>query len=145
MVSKTAEDSLRCVRMAPEMLQGAPRLPQDGSKMAYLIAARGGLQYRKSFEHLKKTNDCYFFVFSLSMAIRGLKMTPRGPKRASRAPHTSLDSSTRLGVVSGWACGDLRSVKNGGLSGLLGPSLSSPRCFFQMLVRPRFPTEFSQG
>eukprot|EP00959_Pyramimonas_sp_CCMP1952_P145930 3055409-Pyramimonas_sp.AAC.1 len=78
---------------------------------------------------------------------RGSKMPQRGPSQGARhcyaaccytaRCYTSLTRATRLGIFSGWAGGDTRSVKNPtsplGVGGL-------ERFLFQLPNQPPLPT-----
>ena len=81
MTSKMAQDSPRCLKMASKMLQEAPRPLQDGSKWPRSLPKEAPKR-PISFNNQKKPNVFCLLAFSLSMAFRGLKMSPRGHQRA---------------------------------------------------------------
>eukprot|EP00959_Pyramimonas_sp_CCMP1952_P283269 5921440-Pyramimonas_sp.AAC.1 len=63
-----AQDSLRCRKMAPNMLQDALKTLQDSSKRP-IISPMRPLKKPTFFKNPRKTNDFRFLVFSLPMAI----------------------------------------------------------------------------
>eukprot|EP00959_Pyramimonas_sp_CCMP1952_P276060 5770471-Pyramimonas_sp.AAC.1 len=67
--------------MAPTVLQEAPMTLQDGSKWPKSSPRTP----RRGKHPSKRINVLGVRASSLPMAIRGFKMTPRWPKRASRA------------------------------------------------------------
>ena len=83
MTSKTAQDSLRCLKMVPKMLQDATRPPQDGSKRPN-SPSKEASNRPKSFKNLRKINDFCILAFSVLMGSSGLKTAPRWPQRGPR-------------------------------------------------------------
>ena len=69
----------------PSWLKIASKMPPTGHKTApgRLQVATEAPKRQKSF-NLKKINVVRLLAFSLSIALPGLKMAPRGPKSVSR-------------------------------------------------------------
>eukprot|EP00959_Pyramimonas_sp_CCMP1952_P254899 5323659-Pyramimonas_sp.AAC.1 len=64
------------------MLQEAPRSLQDSSKTPPKHPRRPPASKKpRSVHNLEEINVVCFLAFSLPMAIRGVKMAPRWPKR----------------------------------------------------------------
>ena len=96
MSSKMAQDSLICLNMAPKIVQEAPRPLLDSTNRPN-SSPRSPPTRPKSSKSLRNTNEFRLLAFSLPMAIRCLKMAPRGPRAptgAQESPKTAPGAPT---------------------------------------------------
>ena len=140
MSSKMAQDTLRCFKMAPKMLQEAPSPPQDGSKWPRSLPRRPPRGQNPS----KTYGKSMIFAFSPfrfrwpSEASRWLQEGPRGPqegpKRAPRRPQERPRAPQERS----------KRGPRGDFRGSRGATLIGSTLFFDRSP-PRWPQERPQG